>query len=485
MTSPTLSKSKLLSGLQCAKKLWREVHQSSETTTIDAHAQALIEAGIEVGCLARQEYRSGTLVKAHNTLTAIEETKRLIAEGASVIFEAAFEYDGLLVRTDILIDVLGEWELVEVKATKSVKDDHIFDAAIQYYAMIGAGIPVSRVFIQHLNGDCKYPDLSSLFLRKDVSTEVARLQPEIEQTLHRMQDYVNGPEPSLMIGEHCEKPRECQFKGDCWQHVPENAIFEIPNLVWKKKDDLIGRGILAISEIPDDYKISEAQRDYVNKIRSGEPEIDVQAIRTKLGGLTYPLAFLDFETDNPAIPRFDGCGPYDAFPYQFSLHVLGEDGKLEHHEYLHPDFTDPRRPLAEKLLDDLEGCGTIIAFNASVERGVLRKLADCYPDLAQSILDYDNRFFDLLPIFRHDYFHPGFKGSRSIKSILPVIEPELSYDRLDTVHDGTMAGVMWNKMIRKSNLTPVDQIREQLLAYCRLDTLGLVEIYKHLRAICK
>lgn len=53
-----------------------------------------------------------------------------------------------------------------------------------------------------------------------------------------------------------------------------------------------------------------------------------------LNRIEAPIAFLDFETINPAILVWTGCRPYGIVPVQMSCHVLGDRGKLAHHAVL-------------------------------------------------------------------------------------------------------------------------------------------------------
>ena len=119
--------------------------------------------------------------------------------------------------------------------------------------------------------------------------------------------------------------------------------------------------------------------------------------------------------------------------------------------------------------------GVLIAYNAGFERRVIRELAAMYPDLADTLLDMNERFFDLLPVTRAAYYHPSQMGSWSIKAVLPALVPELSYANLEGVHDGNDAQLVWIKAARADS-TERKRIEDQLLAYCKLDTLAMVKI---------
>ena len=179
-----------------------------------------------------------------------------------------------------------------------------------------------------------------------------------------------------------------------------------------------------------------------------QPIIDLAAIKRLIWDLEYPIHFLDFETDNPPIPRFDGLRPYQQFPFQYSCHVLHSDGALTHHEYLHTDMSDPRKPLLESLLNHVSDRGSVVVYNVGFERGVLKDLAIAFPEHAAILESIIDRLWDQLVIFQNHYNHPDFRGSNSLKDVLPVLVPRLCYEDLDVVQDGLAAQAVWDMMIR-------------------------------------
>ena len=217
---------------------------------------------------------------------------------------------------------------------------------------------------------------------------------------------------------------------DCWKHVPDVSIFTIPRLDWKKKEALITQGILAIADLPSDFSLTTNQRTYVDSILNDEPYADGDAIAASLADLTYPIHFFDFEAQNPAIPRFDGLKPYEQFPFQYSCHVLHSDGSIEHREYLHIDSSDPRLALLAALAIDIAPVGSVIVYHQSFEASLLRKLAQNFPKYAKHLESIADRLWDLEDVFKKHYKHPDFRGSTSIKKVLPTLVPALSYKTL-------------------------------------------------------
>ena len=268
-----------------------------------------------------------------------------------------------------------------------------------------------------------------------------------------------------------------RLKEYCWRDVPERSIFTIPGLRWNKKNELIEQNIFSLEDLPADYPLGPKQQAYVNSVLHNEPAIDGDEIQQELANLQYPIHFLDFETDNPPIPRFDGLRPYQHFPFQYSCHVLPLDGPVEHYEYLHTDTSDPRNTLLESLLNHVSSDGSVVVYEAKFERGVLKGLIDSFPEhttVLQSIID---RLWDQLDIFRNHYVHPDFCGSNSLKNVLPVLVPSLCYEDLD-VQDGLEAQAVWNLMLESENVHEKMDMIKNLREYCKRDTLATLEIHK-------
>ena len=431
MAAP-LTKSNFMSGLQCHKQLWLTVNEPHRATALTPAQQRIIDQGEDVGRYARQQFPDGQLIEG-NRVEAIQATQDAIAAGASCLFEAAFSFDGLFVRCDILqktsVDI---WELVKVKSSSKVKDEHHWDIAIQKYVLIKAGLSVGATKLMHINTQtCFFPNLTNLFEIADVTAEVELLLPQIPDNLRQFRAILTeNLEPTLEIGKHCANPNPCSFTTDCWKHVPDVSIFTIPRLDWKKKEALITQGILAIADLPSDFSLTTNQRTYVDSILNDEPYADGDAIAASLADLTYPIHFFDFEAQNPAIPRFDGLKPYEQFPFQYSCHVLHSDGSIEHREYLHIDSSDPRLALLAALAIDIAPVGSVIVYHQSFEASLLRKLAQNFPKYAKHLESIADRLWDLEDVFKKHYKHPDFRGSTSIKKVLPTLVPALSYKTL-------------------------------------------------------
>jgi hypothetical protein len=478
-----LSKSQFTRGLQCHKSLWLLKNRPELRAAPDAGLQARFDAGTGVGKLAQQLFPGGVALEystgiPHN----IRTTRDLIFTGTRTIYEATFRHSNVLAMVDILHKEPDGWELYEVKSATETKDIFINDTALQYYVVAGTGINITRVFLVHLNsrytriGDL---DLQELFTIDDVTLPTLSRQADIMQQLAVMRRVLEGGEPAIDIGPYCTNPYECDFRPYCWKHIPECSIFDIANLRTNRKFELYYGGTMHLSDIPPDFSLSDTMQIQIEAELTGREFINSRAIREFLAKVIEPAGFLDFETFMEPVPSFDYQRPYQQIPFQYSLHILARE-TLSHHEFLGEPGRDPRRALIEKLLADTRPCNTILVYNQAFEITRLQEMAAIFPEFTADIEVLIARIVDLMTPFRNrDYYVKEMCGSHSIKYVLPALVPELSYDNL-VVADGEMAMLAYGRLAKTDDADEREKIRGALLAYCRLDTLGMVRIWEKL-----
>jgi len=489
-----LSKSLYTRGMQCPKSLWLKKYKLEVLTPPDASVQAVFETGNVVGELACQLFPDGKEVLfTRDYGEMIATTKVLLDEGVQNIYEATFNYNGILVMVDILHVEPDGVEIYEVKSSTSVKDIYLHDVSIQYYVLKNLGFHIKSANVVHIDssyirGDAL--DIDALFSVVDVTGDVLELQENIPHVLEEFETYLEDKtnEPDIDIGSHCNKPYECDAKEYCWRvqrSIPEYSMFNIFNLGSKKQVELYEQGIVDIKDIPDIFAMTAKQSQAVSNYKSGVTHIDKVAIEGFLSTLAYPIYHLDFETFQQAIPEWKGISPFMQIPFQYSLHIEHEDGRLEHHEFLAVDGIDPRELLAQKLCEDIPIDVTVLAYNMGFEKGVIRKLASKYETLSLHLLDIHDNIKDLMtPFQQKHYVTPSMNGSYSIKYVLPALVPQMqqAYKELDGVQNG---GEAMNAFANLSKLdeTEKEKMRDALLEYCKLDTLAMVKILKKLREI--
>jgi hypothetical protein len=485
-----LSKSQYLRGLQCEKSLWLLKNKPGLRSEPTPETQALFNIGDLVGDYAKKLFPGGSEITFNPSdfNGMIRKTRTLINQGVDTIYEATFKQSGIFAMADILHKTSEGWNMYEVKASTGVKPYHLLDASIQWYALSQA-LNLHKAFIVHINNQYARQgeiDVQSLFTIEDVTDVVTANQVGIPETLHSLERMTRGNMPDIDIGLQCTDPFECDFREHCWSHVPEVSVFNLYRLRGSRKFELYRQGIVNYEDIPSDLELNEMQKTQVNASLTGEIIINEQIIKKFLDGITHPVSFFDFETFQNPIPRFEGQKPYMQMPFQYSLHVIDENGNMAHYEFLGDHNSDPRRELCEHMLGDLPGSGTIMAYNQGFEIGRIQDMAARFPDLHDDLVALTDRFVDLVVPFRNGgYYHPAFNGSFSIKSVLPAMfpdDPELSYKNL-SIQDGAMASETFANLHRLEDPGLLPQMRQDLLAYCRLDTLAMVKIWQKLREI--
>ena len=484
--SAFLSKSLFIRGRQCHKSLWMHKKRPELRDEISDAQQAIFQSGTDVGILAQQLFPGGIEVP-YDGLThqqQVEQTRAVLDKGTGTIYEATFLYNGIFVKADILHCGPHGWEIYEVKGSTELKAVYIFDAAIQYHALIGAGLDICKVSIVHINnGYTRYGDLdiSQLFSIKDVTGRVQELQPFVIEEIASQREMLAGDVPAIDIGKQCDDPYSCDFKGHCWQHIPEDSVFNLRDR-GVDKFSLYRQEIIRQTDIPLGI-LNSRQRFQVESTINQRNHLDKMMLNKFLDSLWYPLCFLDFETVNPAIPPFDGLRPYEKIPFQYSLHIqYSADSELRHFEYLAEPGIDPRRELLDTLIERIPENVCIIAWNQSFEIGVMRDLAELFPGQRERIERMIKNFRDLMQPFKsRDIYLWEAKGSYSIKPILPLLAPELSYKNLEGVANGGDAMDAHFRMNNADSAEELSMIRMQLLEYCKLDTLAMVKILERMR----
>jgi hypothetical protein len=275
----------------------------------------------------------------------------------------------------------------------------------------------------------------------------------------------------------------CEFFDRCNPPFPSDHIGYLPRLHASAAEELEEMGVESISDIPDDFPLSERQRRACTAVQTGEPWFS-EELGEELECLKYPLYFMDFESVNPAIPRFSGMRPFDQLPFQWSVHVQREPrAEIEHHEFLATDDGDPRHGFVSSLCNALGESGSIVVYGQQFESQRLSELASWLPEFAERIKAIQCRIWDLLPVVRGHVYHPAFAGSYSLKAVLPALVPQLTYDGMAVVN-GQDAGVAWESLVRGGlDQSERGRTRMALLEYCWQDTLALVKPVTELRSI--
>lgn len=503
-----LSKSRYTTFRQCPKALWLSVYKPEEAV-IDDSLQARFEAGSEIGDLAMGYLGPYEEVTAHTPdgkldLTGmIRRTQDAIARGVENIAEASFSWEGNYCAVDILHKTQGGWAIYEVKSSSGSMDmsetdpDYIKyarDIAYQRYVLEQCGITVTGTYLvridkEYVRGDDL--DIQGLFYTANLKELVEQEYQVVPQMIASARKVLEADEPELDIDICCHDPYKCTFWQYCTRHLPKPSVFDVyggmgrGGFTFAKKLDHYKMGIVTFDALRKE-NLGSIQNMQIECMLSNREHINREGIRSFLSGLSYPLYFLDFETQQDAVPQYKGAKPYQQIPFQYSLHIIErEGGPLQHKEFLGISGQDPRRDIAEALCRDIPLNVCTLAYNKSFECGRLRELAATFPDLANHLNNIADHIQDLIVPFRAgDCYVPAMCGSFSIKSVLPALfpdDPALNYHNLSELCQNGSNAMNLFPAIAQMPPAEAAAAREALLRYCELDTLAMVKVWERLR----
>jgi hypothetical protein len=347
----------------------------------------------------------------------------------------------------------------------------------------GSGLPVSKASLVCINNQYVRRgeiDVRNLFAAEDLTGTVRGRQAAVAEEIAQQKEMLRGEEPAIEIGPWCDNPYPCDFRGHCWGHIPADSVFDLRGR-GIDRFGLYRKGFLSMYDVPAEY-LKEEQRTQVRANRMRQETVDRAGVRSFLESIRYPLYYLDFETFMSAVPPYDGIRPYQQIPFQYSLHWQERPGgELLHTEYLGLPGDDPRRGLIAKLAGEIPDDASVLVYNKSFEISILEQLAGSYPEYAPAVQRIVGAIIDLMDPFKNrSVYSWQMNGSYSLKSVLPALLPEMSYDNL-AIRDGAMAMSAYQAMNQSADPAEIRMIRQALMEYCGLDTLAMVRILERLR----
>lgn len=483
------SKSKLLASRQCPKRLWLEIHRP-DLREDSAATQARFQVGHHVGDIARRIYDPeglGALIDV-----GIEGFDRAFARSKELlqtqhpIFEAGFSAGGALAFADVMLPVQVDgkqaWHMIEVKSSTSVSDYHRDDCAIQAFVAHSAGVALQSIALAHIDNTWIYPggeDYRGLLKENDLTDEAFSRADEVKSWIKNAALTMASPvQPAIETGEQCEKPYACGFIDHCSKDKPQSEfpVHWLPR-IGKRAVAYAEQGIIDLRDVPDD-QLNVKQRRVKDHTLANTTYFDVAGAAALLAQYSLPAYFLDFESIQFAVPLWKGTRPYQQHVFQYSLHKLTATGELGQSSFLDLSGNDPAEPFAKALIQSCGSTGPIYVYSG-FERTRIRELAARFPQWCDALLAIGERIVDLLPIAREHYYHPSQQGGWGLKFVLPAVVPELRYDALDGVQNGGMAMQAYVEAIHpNTSAERKNQIEQQLLTYCKLDTYATVRLWQ-------
>ncbi len=494
----TLSKTDYLLYRECPKNVWYKIHKPDvySRSELSEFEKSIIETGNEVELVARKLFPTGILIEGRN-IRAQEITRDYIAKKQEILFQPIFVKDGYLAAIDILKfePKTKDYSVYEVKSTNDIdKKTHYHDLSFQINLLRRCGLKINKAYLVHLNSEYVRSgelNISELFKIVDVSNEVEGFADSVNMEMAEALKYLSqGLEPKgFCCCIYKGRSSHCSTFGHANPEVPEYSVHDITRIGSSKAKlkELIDDNIFHIDKIPAHIKLTDIQQGQVDAYIFNKVLVDKEKIAEEFKTLTFPLYFLDYETFPAAIPRFNGFSPYHQIPFQYSVHILeSADGGPKHYEFLYVASNDPSKSFAESLQKHIGKTGSIIIWHKSFECGRNDEIATRIPAMKVFMDSLKNRTYDLEDIFKKRYhMHRDFKGGSSIKRILPVLIPELTYKDLE-IQNGGSAADTWNKIVRDSfSETEKKKAINDLKIYCGLDTYAMYAIWHTLRNLIK
>lgn len=464
-----LTKSNFLSYLDAPMHLWAELSNKFDKP-LSLFDQHLMTQGYKVEKLAHEYLEK--LAANDSKLALIWQRNFLDGK-----YEATS--DALIHHQDT-----DTYDIYEIKSSSEVKKENKYDATFQFL-VTNKQIKVDKIYILHLNKDyVRYGRLNidELFTAEDVTDIVHEMKIDVDIEREKAAQILDIANPDSIQG--CYSINSCRCLSLCHPNLPSFSIFHIPSLSKKKKQELLDLSITQAKDVPDNISLSYKQSQVVKAAKTNQLIIDQNAVSKQLSELQYPLHFLDYETFNPAVPQFDGYHPHQHMVFQYSLHIQEHpQSEITHFEHLSLETDDPAKSLIKNLHDVFEKTGSVIVWNKTFESGRNKEMAELYPEYYNFLVDLNKRMYDLADFVKNGIFvHPDFKGSWSIKAVLPVLASELSYKNLE-IGKGDQAMLTWWETVHEHNSQSRnnEHIAQALLEYCKLDTWAMVKILKAIR----
>ena len=472
--------------------LWLEKHDKKKLPKHDKNTQAMFAAGFLFETYAEKEFPEAQRLgfSDYNEYKELAAVTRAVVDnpdGARTIIQAKFETDDIACISDVVHFDGTLVDIYEIKSSTSAKPEHILDLAFQAEVLRRNGYTVRNVTVLFVNNDYVRNgkiDHTELVSREDVTDKVLEIEA---LTNIQIADAL-----SVMRSTTCPDISPSHAKlGSLtnWMvvyrnlvDVPEYSIYDLAAPGTARIAKLEELGIKKIEDIPESSPLTSKQELQVLATKKDMPIINRDAILAFMSEITFPLYFLDYETYNGVIPYFDGQKPYQQIPFQYSLHILDSpDAELRYVEYLHEDATNPISPLSDSLQANIGDAGAVITWNMSFEKSCNTRMGELFPEYGDFYAQVNNRVIDLAVPFADDmYVDKRFVGRYSIKYVLPVLVPELSYKALRIQEGGSAQRLWMEAVLDGNNEDGKQQILDDLVEYCELDTLAMVEIYRKL-----
>ncbi len=468
--------------MACPKSFWLNAHGERSPFIAYNH----LEEGLSI--LIAKRLNAENLFIGERGMDASKSVK--LCQEYEWLSKVRFEYKDLRVKIPFMHKSVEGWDVYFLSmVSHSSLDD------IQYYAdncwvLEKNGLSVDNVYVIRLNGGYLYEDyldLKQLFTlscyvqddpeKGTLSENVKKNIRDLTHVLEEMKRCYEALIPLSAKNKNCIRRNKCAYYDFCFQseqELPDDSILTLSSSRYKNEMKEQGRERLKDADLT---KLEGTKMQYAQIMAGKSPDglyVDFLSLNSWLQSWNYPYSFIDFEWESYVIPPYFGLKPYCKVPFQYSLHIMDENGKIQHREFL--GVHDCREEFIKHLIEDFPSSGSIIAFNADgAEKLRLLELAEQFPQYADKLHDFCDRMIDLsIPFQNGTVYDLRMRGYSSLKVLLPICDPDLTYQNLE-IHDGMMAVDAWRHLCE--NKGDQEKIREDLLSYCGLDSYSMIVVY--------
>ncbi len=471
-------------GCRCRRLLWLQ----TEIGALPA------EHCPELSHLAQNYISDGVTVSETDQYGRAEETMRLFGLGEKIIKRPAFMLDSACAGADILVCRDSVTYIYFSYPAMHMRRALCREAGFIMAAAENNGFENVRVLILLPKKEfvrCGEIDPKEFFAIYDLTEDAKALRDKSYIFSRVLAETLEcSSEPEVDIHKNCFNPDSCKYFEHCTAHLPYPNVFKVARLNINTKLQLYSEGKYSYETLRREPRLTENQKKQIRMSMDGTtPVVKKKELSEFLSSLWYPLCFLDFESWQPPVPPSDGMHPFEQVAFQYSLHIIEKEGApVIHREFLAGGEADPREALAKQLVRDIPEGACVLAYNKQFESMVVSSLAARFEDISAPLEKIRDNIRDLMVPFQKKYYYDRrMEGSFSIKAVLPALypdDPELSYDNLGEIHNGSQAMLCYSTL---ADETPerAHEIRRCLLRYCELDTLGMVKIVEKLREAVK
>lgn len=471
--------------IACPKSFWLNAHGERSPFIAYNH----LEEGLSI--LVAERLHAENLFVGERGMDA--SNSKELCQKYEWLSKVRFEYKNLRVKIPFMHKTSEGWDIYFLSIASHSSSDDIQFYADNVWVLQGNGLTIHKIYVLRLNNGYLYEDyldLQHLFtISENVNddpekgTLIENVLLNVRDLTYLLEDMKRCYDTLIPIGirnKNCIRRNRCSYYELCFQNeleLPDDSILTLSSSRYKNEMKEQGREHLRDVDLS---KIEGTRMQYAQIMAGKNPKglyVDKLSLEGWLQSWVYPYSFIDFEWETYVIPPYHGLTPYCKVPFQYSLHIMEDDGKIQHREFL--GIHDCREDFIKRLIEDLPEKGSIIAFNADgAEKLRLQELAEQFPQYAEKLYAFCERMVDLsIPFQNGTVYDLRMRGYSSLKVLLPICDPDLTYQNL-AIHDGMMAVAAWRNLCEEND--EKEKIREDLLAYCGLDSYSMIVVYNWL-----